>query len=400
MKLILSFFLCFISDFSFAEFKKDLTVMVYISARNNLALEALNDINEMETVGSDDRVNFVAELGRIKGENVFNPFENPPPLPPQNDWTGSRRIFIKKDLDKEKVNSEVLSYEENADMGNWTRLMDFIKWSKKNFPAKKYILIVGGHGSGWRGVKEPSNKGIAYDDLSKNHISPEEFAKALKESGGADIVVFDACLMQTVEFLYELKGVAKYVVASQESTPGEGYDYSVTFSKIASSSNNDNDLINSIIKSYVYTHFEQKQRSITVSAVNIQTIEELSDKINRLAIEVLGKDSDIKLYNDKRFSLRSFEDEDARDLYQLALMYYENSKNDKTRTAAKNLMVFLAEKFVILNAAKGYKSKDAYGVSIHFPFYYLNYNKKYEFLSFAKDTYWDEMIKASIFSNK
>lgn len=400
MKFVFSILLFFVADLSFAQFKKDLTVMVYISARNNLALEALNDINEMETVGSDDRINFVAELGRIKGENVFNPFSNPPPLPPQNDWTGSRRIFIKKDLDREKVNSEILSYEENADMGNWMRLMDFVKWSKKNFPAKKYILIVGGHGSGWRGVKEPPNKGIAYDDLSKNHISPEEFGRALKESGGVDILVFDACLMQTVEFLYELKGAVKYVIASQESTPGEGYDYSVTFSKIASSSMNDNDLITSIIKSYVYTHFEQKQRSITVSAVNIQVIEDLSNKINRLAIEVLREDSDIKLYNDKRFSLRSFEDEDARDLYHVAFMYYENSKNDKTRAAAKNLMVFLSEKFVLLNGAKGYKSKDAYGVSIHFPFYYLNYNKKYEFLNFARDTYWDEMIKSSIFANK
>jgi len=169
---------------------KDWTVLVYVSARNNLGLEAIKDVNEMEAAGSTSRLNVVAELGRIVTEPVNNPFSSvQEPVPPQADWTGSRRFLMVKDSDPLRINSPVLSHFTDADMGDWRHLAEFIAWGKANYPAKKYLLIVGGHGSGWRGVKPPAGaaKGISYDEPSGHHISPEELALAIK-AGAIEIL--------------------------------------------------------------------------------------------------------------------------------------------------------------------------------------------------------------------
>ena len=102
----------------------------------------------------------------------------------------------------------------------------------------------------------------------------------------------------------------------------------------------------------------------------------------------------MKLYHDKKFGLRSFDDEDARDLYQLMQLYYDNSPTPAVRAQAKDVIVFLAAKLVVENDAVGYKSKDANGLSVYFPLFYLNYKAKYEYLSFSQATYWDEMLRA------
>ena len=48
----------------------------------------------------------------------------------------------------------------------------------------------------------------------------------------------------------------------------------------------------------------------------------------------------------------------------------------------------------------GYKSRDANGISAYFPVFYLNYKPKYEYLTFSRDTYWDELVKAVVDSKK
>ncbi|MDA8130203.1 MAG: hypothetical protein M0011_01735 [Elusimicrobia bacterium] len=74
---------------------RDWTVLIYVSARNNLGLEAIKDVNEMEAAGSTARVAVAVEMGRIVTASPFNPFSSTQePLPPQADWTGSRRRAI------------------------------------------------------------------------------------------------------------------------------------------------------------------------------------------------------------------------------------------------------------------------------------------------------------------
>lgn len=378
---------------------KDWTVLIYVSARNNLAIDAIKDVNEMEAAGSTSRMNVAVELGRIKGEPFFNPFASvQEPVPPQNDWTGSRRFLLRRDADRESITSPVLSHDPDADMGDWRRLADFIKWGKASFPARRYLLIVGGHGSGWRGVKPPQNKGISYDEVSKNHISPAELAQAIKAGGGVDVYASDACLMQTFEVVYELRGAAEYAVGSQESTPGTGYNYELLLNRLAADPGSARTAADIVVDSFVDHYYGGQKQSVTMSIARPALAEELARKLDAFARLVEASPADLALYNQKKFGLRNFEDEDARDLYQLMTMYYENSSAPAVREAAREVITVLAEKLVARNEAKGYKSKDAWGMSVHFPYFYMNYKEKYEHLSLSRDTRWDEMIKAAVFS--
>ncbi len=375
---------------------KEWTVLIYVSARNSLGNEALKDVNEMEAAGSTAKVNVVAELGRIVTEQPFNPFASvqEPPLP-QADWTGSRRFLIKKDTDALSVTSPVLAHFPDADMGDWRHLADFIAWGKANYPAKKYLLVVGGHGSGWRGVKPPAGaaKGIAYDDPAGSHISPEELARAIKAGGGVNVYASDACLMQTVEVVYDLKDSAEFVVGSQETTPGSGWNYEVFLNALSAAPGDAFAASQAVMKGFSEFYGGQKQ-SVTMSIVRPAAAAELAAKMDRFARLAAASPADLKVYMDARFGLRHFEDEDARDLYQLMRLYYEKSPTPAVRDAAREVIVFLAEKLVLRNDAVGYKSKDANGVSVYCPFYSPDYKEKYGYLSFSRDTGWDEFLKA------
>ena len=376
--------------------QKEWTVLVYVSARNNLGNDAIKDVNEMEAAGSTARVNVVAELGRIKCDPPFNPFASVQEAPlPQADWTGSRRFLLQKDADPLTITSPVLSYAADADMGDWRHLAEFIAWGKANFPARKYMLIIGGHGSGWRGVKPPPGaaKGISYDEVSNNHISPAELAAAIKAGGGVNVYASDACLMQTAEFVYELRDSAEYVVGSQESTPGSGYNYEVFLNALAANPGDALAASRSIVAGFAGYYGGLKQ-SVTMSIVKPAHALELAAKLDKFARLAAASPADMKLYHDKKFGLRSFDDEDARDLYQLMQLYFDNSPTPAVRAQAKDVIVFLAQKLVTQNDAVGYKSKDANGLSVHFPLFYMNYKPKYEFLSFSQATYWDELLRA------
>lgn len=375
---------------------KEWTVLIYVSARNNLGNEALKDVNEMEAAGSTDKVNVVVELGRIVTEEPFNPFASSQELPlPQADWTGSRRFLIKKDSDARTVTSPVLSHAPDADMGDWRHLAEFIAWGKAAYPAKKYLLVVGGHGSGWRGVKPPAGaaKGISYDEPSGNHISPEELARAIKAGGGVNVYASDACLMQTAEVVYDLKDSAEYVVGSQETTPGSGWNYEVFLKALAAAPGDAFAAAQAVMKGFSEFYGAQKQ-SVTMSIVRPAAAAELAQKMDRFARLAAASPADLKVYMDGRFGLRSFEDEDARDLYQLMQLYYEKSPTPAVKEAARDVIFFLSQRLVLRNDALGYKSKDANGLSVYCPFYSPDYKEKYGYLSFSRDTGWDEFLKA------
>ena len=193
--------------------QKEWTVMVYVNSKNNLEQYGLLDVNEMEMVGSTDKVNVVAELGRINGYDSSD-----------GNWIGSRRYLVKKDANMNKIVSPVLKDLGKVDMGDYKHLIEFVNWAKAAYPAKKFMLIVWNHGSGWDKNGRPRiSKGISYDDETDNHITTPQLGMALKAIGKIDVYGSDACLMQMPEVVYEIKDYVTYVVGSEETEPGDGY---------------------------------------------------------------------------------------------------------------------------------------------------------------------------------
>jgi hypothetical protein len=104
-------------------------------------------------------------------------------------------------------------------------LKDFLVWGKTIAPSERYILILWDHGYGTMG-------GFGADELNERKtMKVSELSKAIEASDMYfDLIVFDACLMGTVETAYALRNHGKYLIASEDSTPAAGLYYTTWIS--------------------------------------------------------------------------------------------------------------------------------------------------------------------------
>ncbi len=237
--------------------------MHYTNVDNNLEGAAFNDYYEMQSVGSGSGINIVAQLDRAEGfDTRFG------------DWTDTRRFVIESvppqaeaDMEAQRAavvdylvelgqgDSETLTalaantadsdihklYVENnlgatfeqtpvqelgeVDMGDPQSLVDFIEWSVQNYPADHYMLVIGSHGGGWRGIGPDDGDG------QESMLDLPEIDAALNTArqdlglGRFDIVGFDACLMAVTDVAVMLEPHADYVLFSQEVIPSNGWEY-------------------------------------------------------------------------------------------------------------------------------------------------------------------------------
>lgn len=239
------------------------TILHYTDVDNNLEGAAFNDYYEMQSVGSGEGVNIVTQLDRAEGyEDRFG------------DWTDTRRFFIdyvapQPELDSAGERAALVEYFvakgygtaadiqpqvdamddatvhnifENAnvgvsfdqtaveelgevDMGDPQSLVDFIEWGVNNYPANHYMLIIGSHGAGWRGIG-PDDGGAEPSILDLPEIdSALTTAREDLGLGKLDIIGFDACLMAVTDVAVMLEPHADYVLFSQEVIPGNGWEY-------------------------------------------------------------------------------------------------------------------------------------------------------------------------------
>lgn len=122
------------------------------------------------------------------------------------------------------------------------------------FPAEKRILILSGHGDGWKGLlpdfktwKMYLKKGVALPsgdiepNLARLNHSYARTMEAIRSridpaedyTGAAfDVVAFDACKMANVEALVLFANNVPFIVASEAPEPGTGYPYDRILSQL------------------------------------------------------------------------------------------------------------------------------------------------------------------------
>lgn len=108
-------------------------------------------------------------------------------------------------------------------------LSSFIRWAADNRPADRYGLILWDHGGG-------SLSGYGYDEVNKSagSMTLAGIAQALKDGGCTfDFIGFDACLMATLETALVAEPYADYLIASEETEPGCGWNYTPWLTALA-----------------------------------------------------------------------------------------------------------------------------------------------------------------------
>lgn len=171
---------------------------------------ATNDLAEMMEVELPENVKVVIQTG---GASVWqNDIISPDTL--------GRYVYDHNGL-------QLVEELPSASMGDVQTLKDFLAFGKENYPAKRTAVVFWNHGGG-------SVSGAAFDELyDMDSLSLAEMYQAFSETYGAnpqnqplDIIGFDTCLMATVDTAYTFSDIGKYLVASQEVEPGNGWLYS------------------------------------------------------------------------------------------------------------------------------------------------------------------------------
>ncbi len=189
-----------------AEEKAVRTVMVYMvgSDLEERFSAASRDLKEMVQSGADpERVNVVFALGGCRGWTIV-------PL-----YDGEMRVGALKSGGQ----VDWLDAAQQRDMAQPETLRYFIDTAMAACPAEHIDLILWDHGGGLYGYGR--------DSVSGNIMSVQDVAAALESCSVErfEAIVFDACLMGSVEVAALLSPYCDYYVASEETMPATGLDY-------------------------------------------------------------------------------------------------------------------------------------------------------------------------------
>ncbi len=352
---------------------KDWTVAVFLNADNNLDYFGARDEKEMAQVGSNDYMNIVTLIDRERGPAQINYIE-------------------KNNIKKIKDMGEL-------DMGDYREFVKFVKFVKENYPAKKYCFNIWNHGSGWKDKQKNVVRGVSYDDSSNNHITTNQLTIALKEANEIlgqkiDVLGFDACLMQMAEVLYACKDYAKYMVASEETEPGNGAPYDEILKDVKKGMT-PADFADNWVGSFLVSYNEDSEQpeATTQSAVDLSKVDKLIDAINGFSKAVIaGKHSGI--VGRAQAWAQHYAYYENIDLISLlnAMKTYLKDVNDPSLTTAIEKLRAAVKEAVISHGYTDDKLENSHGIAIFLPGMSASVPKLYRELAFAKDTMWDDMI--------
>lgn len=262
---------------------REWTVMVYMAADNNLTVAGVQDLDEMENAGIDNKVQVVvqAEFNREQLQQAgcssaacinrpnYNTFRY---AITQGGGSGT------EGPDRGQVTE--IGGGSNVDMTNPNTLKDFIAWAKTNYPANHYLLVLWNHGGGYTGlIQDQTSNGSGL-------MSLEQLKTGLTGSGGIDVVDFDMCLMAGYETLAKINGLTNFAVFSEEVVPGEGNPYTSIIDGIQANPAQDARTLSSMIVDRFNASFSGSKSSTTLSAYDLAGFGAFETALNDLAADL------------------------------------------------------------------------------------------------------------------
>lgn len=180
--------------------QREWTVIYYANGNSDLEAREFEKLYRLGEPGSSKTTTFVAQIssGQQGGEGQRCEVR---PKSWGDGTVGHRDIQTQERLGK-------------TNMGSAETFKDALLWAHEKYPAKHYMVIVGGHGEGPRG-------GL-HDDIHGERLSVNDMhqgLEALKEARGGkstEVMVADSCLLGAGEIGYQFRDSAEYYVASEE----------------------------------------------------------------------------------------------------------------------------------------------------------------------------------------
>jgi hypothetical protein len=332
------------------------TYMVYMGADNNLSDAGLSDLNEMEMVGSSAGVAVVVQA-------EFSPRYSGSGIP-----TDTYRILIEKDNDPNTVNSNGNSIG-NVDMANPATLTAFINWTKTNYPAPHYALVIWDHGAGWKAKKFASPaRGAVQDETSGTFMSLPDLAKGVRDSGvHFDVINFDACLMAMYEVAYEFNGLTDYMAFSEQTEPGEGDPYDTILGSLGGNPlMTARDLASTIVDKYDQFYTTNDRGGTTKSAVDMSKLAALDTKLLTLAAALKNDGASSAVVLQAESNTQEYSYPSNHDIWDFSDYLVNSAAGTAVKTAAADVKTAVTS-MVVDNQTNGTDMAHSHGLAIYLP---------------------------------
>jgi len=360
------------------------TFMVYMAADNDLEDAGIDDFNEMEMTGSTANMNLLVQFDRAEGYDDSN-----------GNWTGTRRYSVDKDADENNITSTLEWDLGEVNMGDPASLTAFIEWGIDNYSADRYVLVLWDHGSG----REICRDDEADDELTLLELGDALAYAYLNTSQVIDIVVFDACLMGTVEVCYEIAPYADYAVASEMTVPGDGMPYDDLTGHLK---DNLDDLPGDHAVEMAWMYYDHYMDvdyySHTMAAINLSYMQDVADAVSDLADVLIGNMSGYENLTDAWFETQFFDTGGVRmllDLYNFTENLRSEIPDTALRGAAEGVMDAVDDAVMVsynYSAADMFNADGANGLSVYAPMGQYMWFEDYIDTGFDNDTGWSDML--------
>ncbi|MGH9384777.1 MAG: clostripain-related cysteine peptidase [Vicinamibacterales bacterium] len=121
------------------------------------------------------------------------------------------------DLEGSDVRFE--EHPKHLDAASRKVVTDFFRFGRRQCPADRYAVFFYGHSFGPMGLFYDSRKPSG----TPKTLRLTKLASALRSaSGPVDLVMFRDCFVDTLEMVYQLRGAARFMIASQSGVPIAG----------------------------------------------------------------------------------------------------------------------------------------------------------------------------------
>jgi hypothetical protein len=252
---------------------------------------------------------------------------------------------------------------------------DYLKFVKKNFFTKYYVLNLWGHGYGWENT-------LPFYNQNKNTIKNIELyeLKYALSQNKFDILVYETCCGMNLENIYELKNRVKYICGNCDYTGYEGINHK----KMIKCRDTPQNFCRAIV--------DNMDKELCPSFIKTNKLIYIKKQINIISNFLLKNHN--FLLEIKNNLAKNIVDNVYVDLGYILNYIIQNSKYRNLICQCKILYKYL-RKNIYSVPKKKFKINKCCGISIYFPRQkteYLLMREKYMMLDFNKNNKWIKIL--------
>ncbi len=307
---------CTISVIEIAKAKY--TVLLYLCGST---LEYDSDYNSLDGAATDDMGEILSASGTYKSDVNF-----------VVETGGSKKWKSTYGVSKDKLEVRHVSgnsyvkdnpseIDSQANMGDASTLQTFLEYGLTAYPADKTALILWNHGGAMTGV-------CCDDNYSMQCLTAAEVKSAVSGAlsncgmSGQKLewIGYDACLMGVADIASINSDYFNYMVASEESEPGDGWDYETWVSTLYNNPTNTKTVLNSITTSFqTFYNGYSNTRDATLAAYDLSYMPAFTTAFENFASHLTTSDWS-KLTTAYNNSLKFGADSSSNYMYGIADM--------------------------------------------------------------------------------